>query len=63
MITHNHTGHNPKYLQKLGIIQQQIHQVSNTQKDHERAIIDGLCDAIRGGHTVPEFISLLKRLY
>jgi len=37
--------------------------VSNTQVDHEKTIIDGLCDAIRSGQTVPEFISLLKRLY
>ena len=26
-------------------------------------IIDGLCDAIRNGQSVPEFISLLKQLY
>ena len=50
-------------MQKLGFIQQKINQVSNTQIDHEKAIIDGLCDAIRGGQTVADFITLLKRLY
>ena len=42
---------------------QQLNHVQNTQLDHEKAIIDGLCDAIRSGYSVPDFISLLKRLY
>lgn len=37
--------------------------MSNTQVDHEQTIIDGLCEAIRNGQSVPDFIQLLKRLY
>lgn len=54
---------NPKYLQKLGIIREQLASVQNTQADHEREIIDRLCEAIRDGQTVPDFIQLQKRLY
>ena len=61
MITHH--SQTPKYLQKLGIIQQQISQAQNTQVDHEMTIIDGLCEAIRAGQSVPDFIALLKKLY
>ena len=37
--------------------------MQNTQTDHEKTIIDGLCDAIRAGQSVPDFIALLRRLY
>ena len=65
MLGHGTGGHphNPRYLHKLGIIQQQLTQVQNTQTDHEKTIIDGLCDAISAGQSVPDFIALLRRLY
>ena len=55
-------GQNPKYLQKLGIIQRQIDAAQNTQTDHALTLIDGLCDEIRNGQEVLEFTKLLKQL-
>ena len=42
-------GQNPRYLQKLGIIQQTVADVKQTKEDHSITIIDGLTDAIRNG--------------
>ena len=55
-------GHNPKYLQKLGIIQRQLDEVQNTEKDHALTIIDGLCDVIRNGQQVGDFKRLITQL-
>lgn len=36
--------------------------MANTQVDHEKVIIDAMCDDIRQGINVPNFVALLRRL-
>jgi ankyrin repeat protein len=55
-------GQNPRYLQKLGIIQQQLNEVKPSRADHIATVIDGLSDAIRNGQPVEEFIKLYNQL-
>lgn len=56
------TGQNPRYLQKLGIIQQTLNEVKPSRADHSATIIEGLADAIRNGQPLEEFIKLYSQL-
>lgn len=56
------SGQNPRYLQKLGIIQKTLNDVNPTRVDHSSTIIDGLADAIKTGQPVNEFIKLFNQI-
>jgi len=56
-------GANPKYMAKLGIIQQQLAGAQHKEiDDHLMTVIDGLCDAIRQGQQVADFVKLYSEL-